>query len=110
MNEQRTSGIATVMFTDVEASTDITTRLGDDAAAPLFAAHDALVREQLAAFGGRDVRSTGDGFLVVFDSARGRGVMRLGDPARAGGARGADPRADRPQCRRDAGGRRRALR
>jgi YVTN family beta-propeller protein len=70
MNEQRTSGIATVMFTDVEASTDITTRLGDDAAASLFAAHDRIVREEVAAFGGRDVRSTGDGFLVVFDSAR----------------------------------------
>jgi YVTN family beta-propeller protein len=70
MNEQRTSGIATVMFTDVEGSTDITTRLGDDAAASLFATHDRIVREQVAAYGGRDVRSTGDGFLVVFDSAR----------------------------------------
>jgi YVTN family beta-propeller protein len=70
MNEQRTSGIATVMFTDVEGSTDITTRLGDDAAASLFATHDRIVRDQVAAHGGRDVRSTGDGFLVVFDSAR----------------------------------------
>jgi class 3 adenylate cyclase len=38
MNEQRASGIATVMFTDVEGSTDITTRLGDDAAASLLGA------------------------------------------------------------------------
>ena len=36
MGEQRTSGTATVMFTDVESSTDITTRLGDDAAASLL--------------------------------------------------------------------------
>ena len=70
MNEQRTSGIATVMFTDVEASTDITTRLGDDAAASLLATHNTIVLEQVAAYGGRDVRSTGDGFLVVFDSPR----------------------------------------
>jgi YVTN family beta-propeller protein len=70
MNEQRTSGIATVMFTDVEASTDITTRLGDDAAASLLATHNTIVLDQVAAYGGRDVRSTGDGFLVVFDSAR----------------------------------------
>src|SRR4051794_19928843 len=70
MNGQRTSGTATVMFTDVEASTDITTRLGDDAAAALLAAHDTVVLEQVSAYGGRDVRSTGDGFLVVFDSAR----------------------------------------
>jgi YVTN family beta-propeller protein len=70
MNEQRTSGIATVMFTDVEASTDITTRLGDDAAASLLATHNTIVLDQVAAYGGRDVRSTGDGFLVVFDSPR----------------------------------------
>jgi YVTN family beta-propeller protein len=70
MSEQRTSGIATVMFTDVEASTDITTRLGDDAAASLLAIHNTIVLDQVAAHGGRDVRSTGDGFLVVFDSAR----------------------------------------
>src|SRR3954468_18581074 len=78
MNGQRTSGTATVMFTDVEASTDITTRLGDDAAAALLAAHDTVVLEQVSSYGGRDgrsygggdVRSTGAGFLVVFDSAR----------------------------------------
>src|SRR5689334_3838376 len=70
MSEQRTSGTATVMFTDVESSTDITTRLGDEAAASLLATHNTIVLDQVAAFGGRDVRSTGDGFLVVFDSAR----------------------------------------
>jgi YVTN family beta-propeller protein len=70
MSEQRTSGTATVMFTDVESSTDITTRLGDDAAASLMATHNTVVLDQVAAYGGHDVRSTGDGFLVVFDSAR----------------------------------------
>jgi YVTN family beta-propeller protein len=70
MSEQRTSGTATVMFTDVESSTDITTRLGDDAAASLMATHNTIVLDQVEAFGGHDVRSTGDGFLVVFDSAR----------------------------------------
>jgi YVTN family beta-propeller protein len=70
MSEQRTSGTATVMFTDVESSTNITTSLGDDAAASLLATHNTIVLDQVAAFGGHDVRSTGDGFLVVFDSAR----------------------------------------
>jgi YVTN family beta-propeller protein len=70
MTDQRTSGTATVMFTDVESSTDLTTRLGDDAAAELLTTHNAIVLDQVAAFGGHDVRSTGDGFLVVFDSAR----------------------------------------
>lgn len=69
MTAQR-SGIATVMFTDVEASTETTTRLGDDAASALFTAHHGVVREQIAAFDGHHVESTGDGFLVLFDSAR----------------------------------------
>jgi len=69
MTDQRTSGTATVMFTDVESSTDLTTRLGDDAAASLLTTHNAIVLDQVAAFGGHDVRSTGDGFLVVFDGA-----------------------------------------
>ena len=67
---QRASGIATVMFTDVEASTGTTTRMGDEAAGRLFGEHDRIVREQVAAHGGRTVRSTGDGFVVLFDSAR----------------------------------------
>jgi YVTN family beta-propeller protein len=70
MSDQLTSGTATVMFTDVESSTDITTRLGDEAAASLLATHNTIVLDQVAAFRGDDVRSTGDGFLVVFDSAR----------------------------------------
>jgi peptide/nickel transport system substrate-binding protein len=58
------------MFTDLEGSTETTTRLGDDEAASLFAQHDRIVRDAIAGHGGRQVRSTGDGFLVLFDSAR----------------------------------------
>jgi class 3 adenylate cyclase/ABC-type oligopeptide transport system substrate-binding subunit/DNA-binding beta-propeller fold protein YncE len=71
MGHERSSGIATVMFTDVEASTDLTTRLGDDAAAALFTAHHKRVRDLIGEYHGRNVESTGDGFLVLFDSARG---------------------------------------
>jgi peptide/nickel transport system substrate-binding protein len=71
VSSQRASGVATVMFTDVEASTDFTTRQGDAAAGRRFAAHDRIVRDQVAAHGGRRVRSTGDGVLVLFESARG---------------------------------------
>src|SRR5215218_6699098 len=70
MSGQQTSGVVTVMFTDLEASTDTTTRLGDDAAAAFFAAHDRIVRGQLETRGGRRVKSTGDGFLALFDSPR----------------------------------------
>ena len=58
------------MFTDLVGSTETTTRLGDDAAASLFAEHDGVVRDAFAAHGGRQIRSTGDGFLALFDSAR----------------------------------------
>jgi peptide/nickel transport system substrate-binding protein len=71
MATQRSTGIATVMFTDVEASTETTTRLGDDAAADLFSAHHRVVLDLITAHHGRNVESTGDGFLVLFDSARG---------------------------------------
>ena len=70
MSPERSSGIATVMFTDVEASTDTTTRLGDDAASAIFKAHHKLVRGLIARHGGRNVESTGDGFMVLFDSPR----------------------------------------
>jgi class 3 adenylate cyclase/ABC-type transport system substrate-binding protein len=70
MGSQHSSGIATIMFTDLEGSTDTTTRLGDEAAAAFFSLHDRILRGQFAAHGGRRVKSTGDGFLVLFDSAR----------------------------------------
>ena len=68
---QRASGIATVMFTDVEAST------GHDDADGRCSRRRACSESttgssasSVAAHGGRTVRSTGDGFLVLFDSAR----------------------------------------
>src|SRR5829696_8323961 len=70
VSSTRPTSIATVMFTDLEGSTETTTRLGDDDAARLFAQHDRIVRDAIAAHDGRQVRSTGDGFLVLFDSAR----------------------------------------
>src|SRR3954452_7003847 len=58
MATQRSTGIATVMFTDVEASTETTTRLGDDAAADLFSAHHRVVLDLITAHHGRNVEST----------------------------------------------------
>jgi class 3 adenylate cyclase len=40
VSSTRPTSIATVMFADLEASTETTTRLGDDEAANLFAQHD----------------------------------------------------------------------
>jgi class 3 adenylate cyclase len=59
--------LATVMFTDIVASTETAARLGDRAWRELLARHDELSRAQLARFRGRAVKSLGDGFLATFD-------------------------------------------
>jgi class 3 adenylate cyclase len=64
--------LATVLFTDIVGSTDAAARLGDEGWLDLRAAHDAVVRAQLDRFRGREVATTGDGFLATFDGpARG---------------------------------------
>ena len=68
---QSTSGsrrmLATILFTDVVDSTSRASELGDCAWRELLQAHDATVRREIARFRGTEVRSLGDGFLVLFD-------------------------------------------
>jgi len=59
--------LATVMFTDIVQSTEQASALGDRAWRELQDAHDEMVRRQLARYGGREVKTTGDGFLATFD-------------------------------------------
>jgi class 3 adenylate cyclase/alpha-beta hydrolase superfamily lysophospholipase len=59
--------LLTVMFTDIVDSTDQLARLGDRRWRELLERHDALVRGELAAHGGREVKTTGDGFLATFE-------------------------------------------
>lgn len=68
---QPDSGLRVIMFTDVEGSTDISTRMGDDAARQAVRAHDSIVRDSLAATAGREVKHTGDGILASFTSVTG---------------------------------------
>jgi class 3 adenylate cyclase len=64
--------LLTVLFTDIVDSTRRGAELGDRRWGELLEGHDALVREQLARFRGREVKTTGDGFLATFDGpARG---------------------------------------
>jgi len=60
-------GRRAVMFTDIVGSTEMTARLGDAAALELVRVHDALVRRGLQAYGGREVKHTGDGIMAAFD-------------------------------------------
>lgn len=65
-------GLATVMFTDIVDSTARAAAIGDDAWGEHRRAHDEIVRAALADFGGREVKTMGDGFLITFDGpARG---------------------------------------
>jgi len=59
--------LATVLFTDIVDSTRRAAEMGDRDWHALLDAHDAVVRSQLARFRGREVHSTGDGFLAMFD-------------------------------------------
>jgi class 3 adenylate cyclase/alpha-beta hydrolase superfamily lysophospholipase len=61
--------LLTVLFTDIVDGTRRAAELGDRRWRDLLAAHDTAVRRQLARFGGREVKTTGDGFLAVFDGA-----------------------------------------
>jgi adenylate cyclase len=56
------------MFTDIERFTETLERIGDDAAHRLLQTHNMIVRSRLAANAGRELKSMGDGFLVVFPS------------------------------------------
>ncbi len=59
--------LATVMFTDVVSSTERAAALGDRRWTELLDAHDAVVRRELTAFRGREIKTMGDGFLATFD-------------------------------------------
>jgi class 3 adenylate cyclase/ABC-type branched-subunit amino acid transport system substrate-binding protein/predicted Ser/Thr protein kinase len=63
-------GVATIMFTDVEGSTALATRLGDVVAKELIEDQRVIVRAEVAAHGGRVIDSIGDGFMVSFESTR----------------------------------------
>ncbi len=60
--------LRTILFTDIVGSTDTANRLGDDVAMAMVRNHNEIVRSQLAAFGGREVKHTGDGIMASFDS------------------------------------------
>jgi class 3 adenylate cyclase len=59
--------LATVLFTDIVESTRLATGLGDRRWHRTLEAHNQVVRSNLARFRGREVKTTGDGFLATFD-------------------------------------------
>ena len=63
-------GTVTILFSDIEGSTTMTERLGDQRWLQVLREHNRIVREHLAAHGGYEVKSQGDGFMLAFQSAR----------------------------------------
>jgi class 3 adenylate cyclase len=61
--------VVTVLFTDIVDSTATLQRMGDTAWRDLLLIHNTRLRDQLNTFRGREVKTTGDGFLAIFDSA-----------------------------------------
>ena len=60
--------LATVLFTDLVDSTMRLRELGDERWQALLGEHQTVVRRQLETFRGREVKTTGDGFLATFDA------------------------------------------
>jgi class 3 adenylate cyclase/pimeloyl-ACP methyl ester carboxylesterase len=77
--------LATVLFTDIVDSTRRAAEMGDRDWHALLDAHDAIVRSQLARFRGREVNTSGDGFLAMFDGPQRaiRCAMAIRDAVRA---------------------------
>ncbi len=85
--------LATVLFTDICASTERAAEMGDRDWRELLERHDIVVRRALARHRGHEVKRTGDGFLATFDGparairaaiAISEEVRRLGIGVRAG--------------------------
>ena len=85
--------LSTIMFTDIVGSTRIAVERGDRDWGDLRDAHDSVVRQELAAFNGKEINTTGDGFVMAFDGparavrcaeALGAAVGDIGIDIRAG--------------------------
>ena len=62
-------GTVTIMFSDIEGSTQMTDRLGDHRWMEVLGLHDEILQREIAAEKGFVVKSAGDGFMVAFSSA-----------------------------------------
>jgi class 3 adenylate cyclase len=67
---QLPTGTVTFLFSDIEDSTELVRRVGNEAFAAIRIDHRLLLRSAFAAHGGIEIDTAGDGFFVAFDSAR----------------------------------------
>jgi class 3 adenylate cyclase len=68
VNPEQNRRLATVLFTDIVGSTERAAELGDEAWLDVLEAANRICEQQIERFGGTGIRSTGDGYLAIFDS------------------------------------------
>jgi len=68
-DQNNNGGLLTVLFTDIAGSTSMTQELGDAEAQKAVRVHNRIVRQSLTAFGGKEVKHTGDGIMASFSGA-----------------------------------------
>ncbi|MDX1468458.1 MAG: DUF4242 domain-containing protein [Acidimicrobiia bacterium] len=64
-----TSPFRTIAFTDIVGSTELLDTLGQAEYMVLLTEHDLAIRKSLISWKGREVKHTGDGFMISFDDA-----------------------------------------
>ena len=62
-------GTVTIMFSDICGYTNMTERLGDLVTRDVVRSYQQIVRGQLSAYNGYEVKTQGDGFMVAFAGA-----------------------------------------
>jgi class 3 adenylate cyclase len=65
----RARALASILMADIVGSTRMASELGDAAWKQRLAEHNRAVRRRFERFGGREIVTSGDGFLAVFESA-----------------------------------------
>ncbi|MGI9609790.1 MAG: adenylate/guanylate cyclase domain-containing protein, partial [Acidimicrobiia bacterium] len=64
-------GTISIVFSDIESSTQRAEALGDERWFELLSIHNEIVRREVAAHHGTEIKAQGDGFMLTFPSARG---------------------------------------
>jgi class 3 adenylate cyclase len=63
-------GTVTIVFSDIESSTEMATQLGDTKWFSVLKRHNDIIRTSVKKYGGNEIKSQGDGFMLTFPSAR----------------------------------------
>lgn len=71
----------TIVFTDIESSTQISTSMGDSQWFELLSEHNSIVREHVTRNDGVEIKAQGDGFMLAFGSTR-RALQAMVDTQR----------------------------